>query len=216
MLPVHQAEPERRPGLDRGRPVPGPRHRRRPMKSAQDLWAAVDRPNVLIKIPATDAGLPAIRRATAEGISVNVTLIFGIDRYREVMDAYLAGLEDAQDSRARPAPRSTRWRRSSSPASTPRSTSGSTRSAPTRPTRCRARPPSPTPGSPTRPTRRSSAPSASPRSSDAGANVQRPLWASTGVKDPALPRHDVRHRPRRRRHRQHDAGEDPRGVRRPR
>ena len=66
------------------------------VKSAQDLWAAVDRPNVLIKIPASDAGIPAIRRATAEGISVNVTLIFGVDRYRQVMDAYLGGLEDAQ------------------------------------------------------------------------------------------------------------------------
>jgi transaldolase len=66
------------------------------VKSARDLWEAVDRPNVLVKIPATDAGLPAIRQATAQGISVNVTLIFGVDRYRGVMDAYLAGLEDAQ------------------------------------------------------------------------------------------------------------------------
>ncbi len=66
------------------------------VKSAQDLWAAVDRPNVLVKIPATDEGLPAIRQATAEGISVNVTLIFSLERYRLVMDAYLAGLEDAQ------------------------------------------------------------------------------------------------------------------------
>ncbi len=66
------------------------------VKSARELWAAVDRPNVLIKIPATDAGIPAIRQATAEGISVNVTLIFGVNRYREVMEAYLSGLEDAQ------------------------------------------------------------------------------------------------------------------------
>ena len=66
------------------------------IKSAQDLWRAVDRPNVLIKIPATDEGLPAIRRATAEGISVNVTLIFSLERYRRVMDAYLSGLEDAK------------------------------------------------------------------------------------------------------------------------
>jgi transaldolase len=65
------------------------------VKSAQDLWAAVDRPNVLVKIPATEAGIPAIRRATAEGISVNVTLIFSAERYRKVMDAYLGGLEDA-------------------------------------------------------------------------------------------------------------------------
>jgi transaldolase len=68
------------------------------VKSAQDLWHAVDRPNVLIKIPATDEGLPAIRRATAEGISVNVTLIFSLDRYQKVMDAYLSGLEDAKEA----------------------------------------------------------------------------------------------------------------------
>jgi transaldolase len=66
--------------------------------SAQALWAAVDRPNVLIKIPATREGLPAITAAIAEGISVNVTLIFGIQRYREVMDAYLTGLEAARDA----------------------------------------------------------------------------------------------------------------------
>ena len=64
--------------------------------SARALWKAVDRSNVLIKIPATHAGLEAITTVTAEGISVNVTLIFGVDRYREVMDAYLTGLEQAQ------------------------------------------------------------------------------------------------------------------------
>ena len=63
---------------------------------ARRLWAAVDRPNAMIKIPATQAGLPAITAAIGAGISVNVTLIFGIDRYREVVDAYLAGLEQAQ------------------------------------------------------------------------------------------------------------------------
>lgn len=66
--------------------------------SAQALWAAVDRPNVLIKIPATKEGLPAITAAIAQGISVNVTLIFGTERYREVMDAYLTGLESARDA----------------------------------------------------------------------------------------------------------------------
>ncbi len=66
--------------------------------SARALWAAVDRPNALIKIPATLEGLPAITAVTAEGISVNVTLIFGEDRYREVMDAYLTGLEQARDA----------------------------------------------------------------------------------------------------------------------
>jgi transaldolase len=66
--------------------------------SARALWSAVDRPNVLIKIPATKEGLPAITAAIADGISVNVTLIFGTDRYREVMDAYLSGLEQARDA----------------------------------------------------------------------------------------------------------------------
>jgi transaldolase len=65
--------------------------------SARALWAAVDRPNALIKIPATKEGLPAITAAIAEGISVNVTLIFSLERYREVMDAYLTGLEQARD-----------------------------------------------------------------------------------------------------------------------
>src|SRR3954451_20022891 len=66
--------------------------------SARALWSAVDRPNVLIKIPATKEGLPAITAAIAEGISVNVTLIFGKVRYQEVMDAYLFGLEAARDA----------------------------------------------------------------------------------------------------------------------
>lgn len=63
---------------------------------AKRLWATVDRPNVMVKIPATKEGLPAIEEATAAGISVNVTLIFSIDRYRGVAAAYLAGLERAQ------------------------------------------------------------------------------------------------------------------------
>lgn len=62
---------------------------------ADALWAKVDRPNLLIKIPATHEGLPAIAATISEGISVNVTLIFSLDRYRDVMDAYLYGLEQA-------------------------------------------------------------------------------------------------------------------------
>ena len=64
---------------------------------ALELWKAVDRPNLLVKIPATEAGLPAITRTLAEGISVNVTLIFSVERYRAVMDAFLAGLEQARE-----------------------------------------------------------------------------------------------------------------------
>ncbi|MEU1027593.1 transaldolase [Streptomyces mirabilis] len=63
---------------------------------AKQLSWLVDRPNVMIKIPATKAGLPAITEVIGLGISVNVTLIFSLERYREVMDAYLAGLEKAQ------------------------------------------------------------------------------------------------------------------------
>ena len=62
---------------------------------AIELWKIVDRPNLLIKSPATLAGLPAITAVLAEGISVNVTLIFSVERHRAVMDAYLAGLEAA-------------------------------------------------------------------------------------------------------------------------
>jgi transaldolase len=63
------------------------------LKEARRIWAAVDRPNVMIKIPATKAGIPAIQTAIAEGINVNVTLIFSLKRYAEVMEAYLSGLE---------------------------------------------------------------------------------------------------------------------------
>ncbi len=66
------------------------------LASAKALWAEVDRPNLFIKIPATTEGAPAISDTLAEGISVNVTLIFGLERYESVMDAYLTGLEKAQ------------------------------------------------------------------------------------------------------------------------
>ena len=65
---------------------------------AADLWKTVDRPNTLIKIPATEAGLPAITATLAEGISVNVTLIFALDRYARVIDAYFDGLEQAAEN----------------------------------------------------------------------------------------------------------------------
>ncbi len=63
---------------------------------ARALWWMVDRPNMFIKIPATAEGLPAITQCLAEGISVNVTLIFSLRRYGEVIDAFMAGLEAAQ------------------------------------------------------------------------------------------------------------------------
>ena len=61
---------------------------------AREWVKRVSRPNLLVKVPATPQGIPAIRRLIGEGISVNVTLIFSLQRYREVMDAYLGGLED--------------------------------------------------------------------------------------------------------------------------
>ena len=66
------------------------------ISQARELWHTVDRPNVFIKIPATLAGLPAITAVLAEGISVNVTLIFSLDRYAAVLDAFLEGLEQAK------------------------------------------------------------------------------------------------------------------------
>lgn len=68
-------------------------------RDAALLWELVDRPNVLVKIPATRAGLPAIAETLGRGISVNVTLIFSVDRYREVMDAYAQGIETAASNR---------------------------------------------------------------------------------------------------------------------
>lgn len=60
---------------------------------ARRLWVAVDRPNVMIKVPGTVEGLPAIQQLTGEGINVNITLLFGLPRYRQVAEAYIAGLE---------------------------------------------------------------------------------------------------------------------------
>ena len=66
------------------------------IQQAIELWKIVDRPNLFIKIPAMEEGVPAITSVLAEGISVNVTLIFSVERHRAVMDAYLAGLEAAK------------------------------------------------------------------------------------------------------------------------
>ena len=70
----------------------------RTIAEAKQLWWLVDRPNLFIKIPATAAGIPAITATLAEGISVNVTLIFSLERYAEVIDAFMAGLEQAAAS----------------------------------------------------------------------------------------------------------------------
>lgn len=64
------------------------------IRQALDLWKKVNQKNVMIKIPGTREGLPAIRQCIKEGININVTLLFGLDRYREVTEAYISGLED--------------------------------------------------------------------------------------------------------------------------
>ena len=64
------------------------------MAEARELWRSLARPNVFIKVPATKEGLPAIQQLISEGINVNVTLLFGLPRYREVAAAYIAGLEE--------------------------------------------------------------------------------------------------------------------------
>ncbi|WP_345947551.1 transaldolase [Mucilaginibacter sp. PAMB04274] len=64
------------------------------IKEARSSWQELDRPNVMIKIPGTKEGLPAITQVIADGINVNVTLLFGLERYREVAEAYVAGLEE--------------------------------------------------------------------------------------------------------------------------
>ncbi|MCG2462543.1 transaldolase [Flavobacteriaceae bacterium F89] len=64
------------------------------IKQARELWEKVDRKNVMIKIPSTKEGLPAIRKCISEGININITLLFGLPRYKEVTEAYLGGLED--------------------------------------------------------------------------------------------------------------------------
>jgi transaldolase len=153
---------------------------------AKQLWGTVDRPNVHIKIPATKAGLPAITEVIGSGISVNVTLIFSLERYDAVIDAYLAGLEKAQAaghdvstiqsvasffvSRVDTEVDKRLAAISDPDAAELKSKAGvanarlayelyEAKFAENRATGLLA----------------------------AGANVQRPLWASTGVKDPALP-----------------------------
>ena len=91
------------------------------LAQAHELWKRVDRPNVMIKIPATDEGMPAIEEAIADGINVNVTLLFSVEAYENVAEATSAGWSAATRRASRST--STRWRASSSRAWTPRWTS---------------------------------------------------------------------------------------------
>lgn len=70
------------------------------IREAHELWAHLARPNIMIKVPATRAGLPAIEALLAAGVNVNVTLLFGLQRYREVVEAFLRGLEQRTASGA--------------------------------------------------------------------------------------------------------------------
>ena len=147
----------------------------------------MDRPNLFIKIPAARQGLPAIAACLGEGISINVTLIFSLTRYDEVLDAFLDGLEQAQRAGLDLARDRRRWPRSSSPGSTPRSTRDWTRSAPPKRPSCAGRRRSPTPGWPISTTNGCWPAPRWQALAAAGARPQRPLWASTSTKDPAYP-----------------------------
>ncbi len=66
----------------------------RTLSEVRRFWETIDRPNLMVKIPSTPAGVPAIRQALAEGININITLIFSIENYRQVAEAYLSALEE--------------------------------------------------------------------------------------------------------------------------
>ncbi|MBC7292390.1 MAG: transaldolase [Actinotalea sp.] len=156
------------------------------LEAARRLWATVDRPNLFIKIPATVEGLPAITAAVAEGISVNVTLIFSLERYRAVVDAYLDGLEQARakglDLTAIESVASFFVSRVDAAVDARLDALGTPEAADLRGTIAVA--------NARLAYRYFEEVSASERwrgLATAGAQPQRPLWASTGVKDPAYP-----------------------------
>lgn len=156
------------------------------VEAARVLWNEIERPNLFVKIPATVEGLPAVTQAIAEGISVNVTLIFGVDRYRQVAHAYLDGLERAHAAGLDLAP------------------IGSVASVFVSRVDAAVDPLLDALGTPQAAALRGKAALANARLAyrayeraftddrwaplqAAGAHRQRPLWASTGVKDPAYP-----------------------------
>ena len=71
------------------------------MAEALRLWAAVDRPNLMVKVPATPAGIPAIRQLIGRGLNINITLLFSVSVYEQVVEAYICGLEDLKSVRRR-------------------------------------------------------------------------------------------------------------------
>ena len=150
------------------------------IEAARRLWGLLDRPNVLIEIPGTPEGLQAIEQAIADGINVNVTLLFAIEAYAGVVAAYQRGIERRVES-GEPVDRSPPWPRSSSPASTRPWTRGSPRIPLARYRGDRER------QDRVRTLPRALLGRALGRLAAAGARVQRPLWASTSTKNPAYP-----------------------------
>ena len=153
--------------------------------AARELHERIDRRNLMVKIPGTEEGLAPIQQMIAEGRNINVTLIFSLPRYAQVIEAYIAGLEQLADGpRRRPVPGRERRQLLHQPRRRRGRQATRGRSAPTRRWRCAARPPSPRASSPTS----CSTETFSGRRWEAlaarGARVQRPLWASTGAKNP--------------------------------
>ena len=146
-------------------------------------WDLVDRPNLMIKIPATDAGMPAIEEALFDGLNINVTLLFSVAAYERVMEAYIRAMErrlEAGKPLDRHSVASFFVSRVDTEVDKRLEALGQHRAA----GHGRAWP---TPAPPTRRSSASSRASASPKLREAGCPVQRPLWASTGVKNPAYP-----------------------------
>ncbi len=177
------------------------------IEEAKALAAAVDRPNVLIKIPATIEGLPAITEVMGAGISVNVTLIFALDRYRAVMNAFLAGLEKARESDADlsglHSVASFFVSRVDTEIDARLDAIGTDEAKALRGQGCRGQRPAGLPGV--------RGGLLDPALADPRGRRRARAAAAVGLdrrEGPGLPRHDVRHRAGRPRHRQHHAGED--------
>ena len=170
------------------RTKPATRRARSPRRAASGRRAA--RANVMVKIPGTAEGVPAIRQCLSEGININVTLLFGVPRYREVMEAYLSALEE----RVKKGEPIDRIRSVASFFVSRVDTNVDAKldaliakgNAAAKPLRGEDRR-SPTPAWPTRPSRRCSAGSRFAALKAKGARVQKPLWASTSTKDKTLP-----------------------------